>query len=189
MRRVNISQLSIFLNTSRKKTCSHTLQDNLNKSLPKLDWNDNYNAVSWIKISKFEIKIVECWSVVFMDNHILVCVLNIAAFPSNLGQNIIEINGVQYIAKIMQIGGALLWLCARQFHPNPSGLVPWHWGNHMMAPVPMKHYRYRWIYLMKTLRCGTTKNEAKQSACIFYDYPSARVSTLKEQNTAKHNKA
>ena len=32
----------------------------------------------------------------------------------------------------------LLWFVISQFYPYPSGLFHRHWGNHMIAPVPVK---------------------------------------------------
>ena len=32
----------------------------------------------------------------------------------------------------------LLWLGIDQFYPFSSGLLHWHWGNHMIAPVSVK---------------------------------------------------
>ena len=32
----------------------------------------------------------------------------------------------------------LLWFDTGWFYPYPSGLLHWHWGNHMIAPVPVK---------------------------------------------------
>ena len=29
----------------------------------------------------------------------------------------------------------LLWFSTDRLYPNPSGLLHWHWGNHMIAPV------------------------------------------------------
>ena len=43
----------------------------------------------------------------------------------------------------------LLWLqntCLQNTHlPYPSGLLHWHWGNHMVAPVPVKQPRRIWV--------------------------------------------
>ena len=40
---------------------------------------------------------------------------------------------------------ALLWFSASPFYPYPSGLLHWHWGNHMIAPVPMKQSWRIWV--------------------------------------------
>ena len=34
--------------------------------------------------------------------------------------------------------GTCFLLCSGQFYPYPSGLLHWHWGNHVIAPVPVK---------------------------------------------------
>ena len=38
----------------------------------------------------------------------------------------------------MIVCGVLLGLGIDQFCPYSSGLLHWHWGNHMIAPVPVK---------------------------------------------------
>ena len=32
----------------------------------------------------------------------------------------------------------LLWFVSIRFYPYPSGFLYWHWGNHKIAPVPVK---------------------------------------------------
>ena len=39
----------------------------------------------------------------------------------------------------------LLWLGTVRFYPYPSGLLHWHLGNHMIAPVPVKQSWRMWI--------------------------------------------
>ena len=39
----------------------------------------------------------------------------------------------------------LLWFDLRRLYPYPSGLLHWHWGNHMIAPVPVKQSWKIWI--------------------------------------------
>ena len=47
----------------------------------------------------------------------------------------------KYISEIMYMVFALLYfaaVCSGGLCPYPSGLLHWHWGNHMIAPVPVK---------------------------------------------------
>ena len=39
----------------------------------------------------------------------------------------------------------LLWFGNGWFYPYPSGLFHWHWGNHMIAPVPAKQPWRIWV--------------------------------------------
>ena len=48
------------------------------------------------------------------------------------------IHHIHYTQRIMHIIYALLWFGTCQFYPYPSGLLHWHWGNHMIAPVSVK---------------------------------------------------
>ena len=45
---------------------------------------------------------------------------------------------VQYIARIILAVCILLGFVVSRFYPYPSGLLHWHWGNHKIAPVPVK---------------------------------------------------
>ena len=40
----------------------------------------------------------------------------------------------------------LFWFNNGQFNPYPSGLLHWHWGNHTIAPVPVKQPWMIWVY-------------------------------------------
>ena len=40
---------------------------------------------------------------------------------------------------------ALIWFSCDWFYPYPSGLLHWQWGNHMIAPVPVRWpWKYGW---------------------------------------------
>ena len=43
------------------------------------------------------------------------------------------------------ICGVLLWFGTGQLYPYPSGLHHWYWGNHMIAPVPVKQPWRIWV--------------------------------------------
>ena len=53
-----------------------------------------------------------------------------------------------------------------QFYPYPSGLFDWHWGNHVIAPVPVKQPWAKWVNtscesrawcIKKNFACQTSK--------------------------------
>ena len=47
-----------------------------------------------------------------------------------------------------QLRTQFLFCCdfvCRSFYPYPSGLPHWHWGNHMIAPVPVKQPWRIWV--------------------------------------------
>ena len=50
-------------------------------------------------------------------------------------REVLEFYFIQYMSWIMDTG---LWFDISRFYPYPSGLLHWHWGNHMIAPVPVK---------------------------------------------------
>ena len=65
----------------------------------------------------------------------------------------------------------LLWFDTCQYHPYPSGLLHWHWGNHMIAPVPVKQTWRIWVNKLHGVsRDDITKinTNRNKSACIFY---------------------
>ena len=41
----------------------------------------------------------------------------------------------------------LSWLGSDQFYPYPSGLLHCHWGNHVIAPVPVKQPWRIWVHI------------------------------------------
>ena len=45
----------------------------------------------------------------------------------------------------MACTGILLRFCTSQFYPYPSGLLHWHWGNHVTVPVPVKQPLRIWV--------------------------------------------
>ena len=51
----------------------------------------------------------------------------------------------QYIPWIMHVVHTLLWFRIGWFYPYPLGLFHWHWGNHMIAPVPVKQLQRIWV--------------------------------------------
>ena len=48
------------------------------------------------------------------------------------------------------------------YYPHPSGLIPWHWGNHMIAPVPVKQPWRIWIHWSHE-SLGFNETTAKES--------------------------
>ena len=71
----------------------------------------------------------------------------------------------------MHIAHALLCLGASLLNPYPSGLLPWHWGNHMIAPVPVKQ---PWRTCINTPEPAinwnnkTTTNQSTTKPCIYF---------------------
>ena len=58
-----------------------------------------------------------------------------------------------------------------RFCPYSSGLLHWHWGNHRIAPVPVKQPWRIWVdksdeYMGKHDTC-TTKTMQKKKWCMF----------------------
>ena len=51
----------------------------------------------------------------------------------------------QYVLRHMGMVYALLWFGDSPFYPYPSGLLHWHWGNLMIAPVPVKQPWKIWV--------------------------------------------
>ena len=51
----------------------------------------------------------------------------------------------EYIPRNMHTGRALLWFGIGRYYPYPSGLLPWHWVNLVIAPVPMKQPWRIWV--------------------------------------------
>ena len=56
----------------------------------------------------------------------------------------------------------LLWFCNSRFmwysYPYGSGLLHWHWGNHMIAPVPVKEPWTIWVELTNSIIPQNTVN-------------------------------
>ena len=46
-----------------------------------------------------------------------------------------------------------------QFYPYPSGLLHWHWGNHTIAPVPVKQPWRIWVYIYIYIHITWIHNE------------------------------
>ena len=60
-------------------------------------------------------------------------------------------------------------------YPYPSGLLHWHWGNHMIAPVPVKQPWRIWangfyINLQWTFYITTTKQSTAKPCANFMGY-------------------
>ena len=56
------------------------------------------------------------------------------------------------------------------FYPYPSGLLHWHWGNHMIAPVPVKEpWRIR-VNASRTDHINSTIQSMQKILHIFCTY-------------------
>ena len=53
---------------------------------------------------------------------------------------------VLFYSDYIIVSGGSIWV----FHPYSSGLLHWHWGNHMIAPVPVKQPWRIWIKSINT---------------------------------------
>ena len=63
----------------------------------------------------------------------------------------------------------LLWMCTGLFDPYHWELLHWHWGNHMIAPVPVKQPSRIWVNTnhmnpSRTVDITAPKQCAKSSA-------------------------
>ena len=86
----------------------------------------------------------------------------------------VNIHVLQYIPRNMHMGFALLcfvvvihWL----IFPYPSGLLHWHCGNLMIAPVPAKQPWWIWIntsceFIMND--CITTTKQSTTKPCAYF---------------------
>ena len=63
---------------------------------------------------------------------------------------------------ILSIPFRVTYLSGLIFHPYPSGLLHGHWGNHMIAPVPVKQPWRIWVNLT------TTQHNDVGTVCIFH---------------------
>ena len=52
---------------------------------------------------------------------------------------------MKYIPRIMHRNCAFVCFASVIFYPYPSGLRHWHWGNCMIAPVPVKQPWRIWV--------------------------------------------
>ena len=80
-------------------------------------------------------------------------------------------NYTQYIPRITHIVLVLLCFVLTCFYPYSSGLLHWHWGNHMIAPVPVKQpWRIRVNISLHPLRKDyiIKTNKAQQTISIFH---------------------
>ena len=61
----------------------------------------------------------------------------------------------------------LLWFLIDRFYEYSSGLLHWHWGNHMIAPVPVKLPCRIWVN--KSLQ--STKNTYNHNKILYPTEP------------------
>ena len=65
----------------------------------------------------------------------------------------------------------LQWSCTDLFYPYPSGLLHWHWGNHMIAPVPVKQpwriWASKWIHKVLMINQKHQCSKTSQN-CFFF---------------------
>ena len=65
----------------------------------------------------------------------------------------------------------LLWFSTCRIYPYSSGLLHWHWGNHMIAPVPVKQPWRMWVNKSHELLRTDYINKTKQSItkpCTYF---------------------
>ena len=58
--------------------------------------------------------------------------------------------------------------CLGWFYPYTSGLFHWHWGNHMIAPVPVKQPWSIWVNTSHKSTKNNTKTKQSKTMCIFH---------------------
>ena len=69
---------------------------------------------------------------------------NIAKISMNLHVGIyVCTTGIMHMTGVVYC--TLLWFGNSWSYPYPSGLLDWHWGNLVIAPVPMKQHWRIWI--------------------------------------------
>ena len=63
----------------------------------------------------------------------------------------------------------LLLSCDWCIFPYSSGLLHWHWGNHMIAPVPVNQPWRIWDKYIRSINWELWyhQNKTKQTICIF----------------------
>ena len=70
--------------------------------------------------------------------------------------------------------GLLCWLHVTRkwlrFAPYPSGLLHWHWGNHMIAPVSVKQPWRIWVNATRTDNIATTKQSTTKPCTYCMEY-------------------
>ena len=113
------------------------------------------------------------------------------AKPETLGRGLAELSlrTVEFTSQIRDLGihkiypinyahgFDLSWPCYQfyglllSFLSYPSGLLHWHWGNHMIAPVPVKQPWRIWV----KLTCTNTKN-IQQTSRVGNSVPAWNVS-------------
>ena len=58
---------------------------------------------------------------------------------------VLRLEHATYPMKYICMFDFLLWFSTAQFYPYPSGLLHWHWGNHMIAPVSVMQPWRIWV--------------------------------------------
>ena len=105
----------------------------------------------WIFIDLWNLRPQNACSLSFLRPALKICIKN-ADFCVNANPDIIIIIFF------------FLWLDTKEFNPYPSGLLHWHWGNHMIAPVSVKQPWRIWVNdsYESTRKCDIT---TRQTTC------------------------
>ena len=110
-------------------------------------------------------------------NSTLLKIFNINLYMKLLKQNLINVKAfsisheistvfyVLYFVMLFIFVAGIMW----SSHPYPSGLLHWHRGNHMIAPVPVKQSWRIWVP-------NCNKTEENKIVCIFRDHSGYGIS-------------
>ena len=79
---------------------------------------------------------------------------------------------MRYILRNMHTDHDLLCFVVAIFHPYLPGLLNWHWGNPMIAPVPVKQPWKIWVMII-----WTQQSEAQQSWVHILWYMLSMISS------------
>ena len=87
----------------------------------------------------------------------------------------------------------LLFLCfgTNQFYPHSPGLLHWHWGNHTIAPVPVKQPWRIWVNIWNesTRSDVITQTESCAYSVEYHGQYDAVVTQSNVKNKMEHSKA
>ena len=98
--------------------------------------------------------------------------------PSTHPVNIWQCGDLQYISQNIRTTSCALFSCGYigsrfvwSIYPYYSGLLHWHWGNHTIAPVPMKQPWRVWVNKCNGFTqkyCVTTVKQRTPQLCVYY---------------------
>ena len=81
--------------------------------------------------------------------HIVICViLHVSALYPQIYRYIF----ICIVFVGCDVSNRFLWI----IHPYPAGLLHWHWGNRIIAPMPIGQYRRIWLWSSSTKPLQTT---------------------------------